>query len=108
MWSSFQSTTDMLAGIVLARLGADVVLTDLAPNLPLLAGNCKANGVSYMNTKNRLQHAHTHNACTSMILPMHLCIKMLKIRKSSQDSSGAWLWLLDGSLISQHFGHCSN
>lgn len=33
-----------LAGIVLARLGADVVLTDLQPNLPLLAENCKANG----------------------------------------------------------------
>ncbi|KAL0033614.1 hypothetical protein WJX79_007925 [Trebouxia sp. C0005] len=32
-----------LVGIVLARLGADVVLTDLLPNLPLLADNCKAN-----------------------------------------------------------------
>ncbi|DBB00526.1 TPA: hypothetical protein ACH3X3_002225 [Trebouxia sp. C0006] len=32
-----------LVGIVLTRLGADVVLTDLLPNLPLLADNCKAN-----------------------------------------------------------------
>jgi len=31
---------------VLARLGADVVLTDLLPNLPLLADNCKANGMA--------------------------------------------------------------
>ena len=35
----------MLAGIVLARLGADVLLTDLEPNLPLLAHNCTANGM---------------------------------------------------------------
>ena len=32
------------AGIVLARLGAHVILTDLLPNLPLLIDNCKANG----------------------------------------------------------------
>ena len=31
-------------GIVLARLGAHVILTDLLPNLPLLIDNCKANG----------------------------------------------------------------
>ena len=36
---------DMPAGIVLASLGADVVLTDLGPNLSLLADNCKANGM---------------------------------------------------------------
>ncbi len=36
----------LLAGIVLARLGAEVVLTDLLPNLPLLADNCKANGMA--------------------------------------------------------------
>lgn len=39
----------MPAGIVLARLGADVVLTDLGPNLPLLTDNCKANGMLYLN-----------------------------------------------------------
>ncbi|GBF88102.1 hypothetical protein Rsub_00814 [Raphidocelis subcapitata] len=32
-----------LVAIVLARLGADVVATDLAPNLPLLRENCQAN-----------------------------------------------------------------
>lgn len=32
-----------LVGIVLARLGAHVILTDLLPNLPLLVDNCKAN-----------------------------------------------------------------
>ena len=37
--------SDVPAGIVLARLGADVVLTDLAPNLLLLSDNCEANGM---------------------------------------------------------------
>lgn len=32
------------AGLVLAKLGADVTATDLAPNLPLLQQNCIANG----------------------------------------------------------------
>lgn len=42
---ALQSSRGVTAGIVLARLGADVVLTDLAPNLPLLRDNCKANGM---------------------------------------------------------------
>ena len=34
----------MGAGIVLARLGADVTATDLGPNLPLLRDNSVSNG----------------------------------------------------------------
>lgn len=33
----------MLAAIVLAKLGAEVVATDLGPNLRLLKENCQAN-----------------------------------------------------------------
>lgn len=32
------------AGVVMAKLGAEVTLTDLAGNLPLLQHNCRANG----------------------------------------------------------------
>jgi hypothetical protein len=35
-------------GIVAARLGARVVATDLAPNLPLLRANCEANGACFL------------------------------------------------------------
>jgi predicted nicotinamide N-methyase len=33
-----------LVAAALAALGAEVVATDLAPNLPLLRANCEANG----------------------------------------------------------------
>jgi hypothetical protein len=33
------------AGVVMAKLGGVVTVTDLAPNLPLLQHNCKTNGV---------------------------------------------------------------
>lgn len=36
--------TCAVTGIVLARLGAHVVLTDLQPNLALLSQNCTTNG----------------------------------------------------------------
>ena len=39
-----QASIETFAGIVLAMLGADVVLTDLGPNLPLLKDNCLVNG----------------------------------------------------------------
>ena len=45
----------LLAGIVLARLGAQVVLTDLEPNLPLLTANCNNNGENLI----LLQHQYT-------------------------------------------------
>jgi hypothetical protein len=32
------------AAVVMAKLGAIVAATDLAPNLPLLGDNCKDNG----------------------------------------------------------------
>ena len=53
---------EMHAGIVLARLGADVTLTDLEPNLPLLAGNCKTNGAvaAAISLQLRVMHVHVH------------------------------------------------
>ena len=56
----------MFAGIVLATLGADVLLTDLGPNLPLLQDNCTANGMP----------AHIP---TGMIAFVHLCIRLAAI-----------------------------
>jgi hypothetical protein len=43
-----------VAGVVMAKLGADVTVTDLAPNLPLLQHNCSANGT--------LDHPNSENA----------------------------------------------
>lgn len=43
--SSFLHAPTLPAAVVCARLGAaEVVATDLAPNLPLLRENCEANG----------------------------------------------------------------
>lgn len=53
----------VFAGIVLARLGADVVLTDLVPNLPLLKDNCEANGMLWLCLK-------PFTMCNSIIVPL--------------------------------------
>ena len=64
----------MSAGIVLARLGADVILTDLGPNLPLLTDNCKANG-TLSSSLHTLLHKCTHH--TSMVF-VHLVVVLCR------------------------------
>ena len=62
------------AGIVLARLGAQVVLTDLEPNLALLSDNCKANG------KHKLSAVST-GACELYFLQKHCNLHVLQVRQ---------------------------
>ena len=58
----------MPAGIVLARLGADVVLTDLAPNLPLLRDNCEANGMRWLSLSTGTMLYPTHKHAIAMAI----------------------------------------
>lgn len=68
---ALQPNRGVPAGIVLARLGADVVLTDLAPNLPLLRDNCKANGMLWLSLNSCHVESNTHT-CTHTYTDTHI------------------------------------
>lgn len=55
----------LLPGLVMAKLGAAVTVTDLAGNLPLLQHNCTANGA---HDPIALTHIHTRPACLPEIV----------------------------------------